>query len=327
MAGTRFAEGQGMTWQNVIGWICGIVAVCLWWGCDRPPRPNAAELLIGQNDLQQLTNELNRNIAEGRLRGLDSGANTYTLDFRGAPRLYTASVTLDPRVVIVPLGVATVRINALRFREATARWNVTENALEVRLLIQNKADGIIGKLRVLGIDQDLKFFVEGGQAILYLEPRIGNDGTLDFAPVRGKFVANTDDAIPAVRDAVRENMQAISDILTQEAQIHFNRYRSDLEAWFASQLAPDTVLTFIRIASDAATFHARFLADVNSDGFVDIADLVVVARQFGENGPPRFSVADVTGDGSVDIADLVSVARRFGVSAAPGLRLRPDRTR
>ncbi|MEO2005445.1 MAG: dockerin type I domain-containing protein, partial [Candidatus Poribacteria bacterium] len=52
--------------------------------------------------------------------------------------------------------------------------------------------------------------------------------------------------------------------------------------------------------------------DVNRDGVVDIADLVVVAQSFGEEGPFGGFSPDVDGNGVVDIIDLVTVARDFG---------------
>ncbi len=60
----------------------------------------------------------------------------------------------------------------------------------------------------------------------------------------------------------------------------------------------------------------QLLGDVNSDGVVNIVDLVLVAQKFGQSikGP-----ADVNSDGSVNIVDLVLVAKNFGQSvlAAP----------
>ena len=55
--------------------------------------------------------------------------------------------------------------------------------------------------------------------------------------------------------------------------------------------------------------------DVNSDGVVDAADLVLVAGNFGQTG----AAGDVNADGVIDIFDLVLVAKRFGedVAAAP----------
>ena len=57
----------------------------------------------------------------------------------------------------------------------------------------------------------------------------------------------------------------------------------------------------------------KIAADVNSDGVVNIQDLVLVASRFGETGE---NAADVNGDGVVNIQDLVLVAGTFGDAAA-----------
>lgn len=57
----------------------------------------------------------------------------------------------------------------------------------------------------------------------------------------------------------------------------------------------------------------QHVEDVNLDGVVDIADLVLVAKQFGRPGLDR---ADVNGDGAVNIVDLLLVADAFGNTAA-----------
>ncbi|MFC1719143.1 FlgD immunoglobulin-like domain containing protein, partial [Candidatus Poribacteria bacterium] len=58
--------------------------------------------------------------------------------------------------------------------------------------------------------------------------------------------------------------------------------------------------------------------DVNSDGHIDTADLVIIGTQFG-NAVPAGSDADVNGDGYVDILDLIIVSKNFDEStnAAP----------
>ena len=56
--------------------------------------------------------------------------------------------------------------------------------------------------------------------------------------------------------------------------------------------------------------------DVNSDGVVDIQDMILVSNSFGVESPehPR---ADVNKDGNVDIIDLLLVAAHFGESCDP----------
>jgi len=49
--------------------------------------------------------------------------------------------------------------------------------------------------------------------------------------------------------------------------------------------------------------------DVNADGVVDISDLILVGKHFGEENP---DVGDVNGDSVVDISDLVLVGKHFG---------------
>ena len=71
---------------------------------------------------------------------------------------------------------------------------------------------------------------------------------------------------------------------------------------------------YFRGTSDAVTPIAPVEADVNSDGVVNIADLVLVAGAFGEEG----GRADANGDGVVNILDLLLVARALSdVAAAP----------
>lgn len=58
--------------------------------------------------------------------------------------------------------------------------------------------------------------------------------------------------------------------------------------------------------------------DINSDGVVNVFDLVRVGSQFGQSGDHLSG--DVNGDGTVDVLDLVLVCSHFGestVAAAP----------
>ena len=73
----------------------------------------------------------------------------------------------------------------------------------------------------------------------------------------------------------------------------------------------EQTVTF-KVVSD--TKPPPIAADVNSDGGVNILDLVLVASGFGNEGPDL--AADINGDGVVNILDLVLVAGAFGNTAA-----------
>ena len=53
--------------------------------------------------------------------------------------------------------------------------------------------------------------------------------------------------------------------------------------------------------------------DVNSDGSVNVLDLILISINFGKTGE---NIADVNGDGIVNIVDLVKVAGEIGANAA-----------
>ena len=67
--------------------------------------------------------------------------------------------------------------------------------------------------------------------------------------------------------------------------------------------------------TDIETLRA---ADVNSDGMIDILDLVLIASHFGERpAADETPNPDVNGDGSVNILDLVRVANHLGETVRP----------
>jgi len=74
-----------------------------------------------------------------------------------------------------------------------------------------------------------------------------------------------------------------------------------------------------QIENAEITEPTKLKGDVNGDGQVTIADLVLVASNLGKTGQ---NAVDVNGDGQVNIADLVLVAGVLGTSAsAPSLHL------
>ena len=49
-------------------------------------------------------------------------------------------------------------------------------------------------------------------------------------------------------------------------------------------------------------------ADTNSDGTVNVTDILAVVGAWGESGGP----ADINGDGIVDVTDLLTVVNAWG---------------
>ena len=59
-----------------------------------------------------------------------------------------------------------------------------------------------------------------------------------------------------------------------------------------------------------------FPGDINSDGAVNIQDLVLVAASFGQPVTEGNAPADVNGDGQINVIDLVKIAGLLGTNAA-----------
>ena len=78
----------------------------------------------------------------------------------------------------------------------------------------------------------------------------------------------------------------------------------------------DDVGSVMAVAVQGTDIPGATSADVNGDGVVDIADLVVIAQNYGQSGA---NAADVNGDGVVDAQDFVLAAGAVGASytAAP----------
>ena len=56
--------------------------------------------------------------------------------------------------------------------------------------------------------------------------------------------------------------------------------------------------------------------DVNHDGTVGFADLVILARNYGSSHVPLYELGDLNGDGIVNFADLVILAHNYGRRAS-----------
>ena len=121
-----------------------------------------------------------------------------------------------------------------------------------------------------------------------------------------------------IQDEFRVNLKAGNNLLL----VKVCEYQGDWGMFFGIYLDDADFATAIPGETPAPTERspAPDLVDVNSDGVVNIQDLVLIASSFGQTGE---TAADINGDGVVNIQDLVLVAGAFGnVPAAPSLH--PD---
>ncbi|MBM3242518.1 hypothetical protein FJZ31_40170 [Candidatus Poribacteria bacterium] len=72
----------------------------------------------------------------------------------------------------------------------------------------------------------------------------------------------------------------------------------------------------VYVGSDGSVYALGMVSgwDINRDGMVDILDLVIIGKHYGES-PPEDTRVDVNGDGKVDITDLVLVGKHLGEKA------------
>ena len=87
-------------------------------------------------------------------------------------------------------------------------------------------------------------------------------------------------------------------------------YDKTIQVW---ELTPATPTVEPSQPVTPANEPAQLAGDLNTDGVVNIQDLVLVASQFGQAGQ---NAADINEDGVVNIQDLVLVARAFDTTAS-----------
>lgn len=81
----------------------------------------------------------------------------------------------------------------------------------------------------------------------------------------------------------------------------------------SSSLPPRQAIADVDTGS-AVQLSSRLIGDINGDGVVDFADLLIVARNIGATGQD-WSHGALNYDGTVTFADLVALSRNFGQSA------------
>jgi hypothetical protein len=75
-------------------------------------------------------------------------------------------------------------------------------------------------------------------------------------------------------------------------------------------LTNETVYIPINIVNSSVIVYSPY--DMNSDGIVNMVDLVSVANHYGETGTPGWIMQDVNKDGKVSVMDLVLISTHWG---------------
>ncbi|MCG9134420.1 leucine-rich repeat domain-containing protein [Candidatus Poribacteria bacterium] len=194
------------------------------------------------------------------------------------------SATTDAVVSISPASVASPAVGA---------------QLEVRLNITD-GESVAGYQTTVQFDETALGYVSGANGdflpagAFFVDPKVeGNLVKLNAASLAGE--SNGDGILATLTFevvAAKASTLMLSDVL----------------------LTNSAGETFVpRIENGEITESTGLKGDVNADGTVNIADLVLVAGALGETGQ---NAADVNDDGIVNIADLVLVAGALGTSAA-----------
>ena len=144
-----------------------------------------------------------------------------------------------------------------------------------------------------------------------------------FAPLPNPFVIEAQDANGSaltgvsVRFAVTTGGGTLSTTITRTDE----NGRAQSTLTLGPNMGANTVQVSAAGIESPVTFYAisdtespPITADVNSDGSVNILDLVVIASALGNQG--QNLAADVSGDGVVNILDLILVAGMFDDAAA-----------
>jgi hypothetical protein len=53
------------------------------------------------------------------------------------------------------------------------------------------------------------------------------------------------------------------------------------------------------------------IGDVNSDGFVNVLDLILVGQHLGETGPPGWIPEDINADGQINVLDMILIGQHW----------------
>jgi len=92
---------------------------------------------------------------------------------------------------------------------------------------------------------------------------------------------------------------------------------ASIDLWVEETHVTTITLQYMTTLQLNLTVTVVILGDLNSDGIVDIYDVVIIAIAFGsKQGDSNWNpLADLNNDGIVDIFDVVIVAKNFGKAA------------
>ena len=162
---------------------------------------------------------------------------------------------------------------------SATKMNVTDGEEDADLEVLNR-DGIIIEFDENIASSSLKLTYEDGTDLGW-ESTV-KDNSVTLTPIEGEELVHETSYV--VRGTVRDGVGNETDL----------------------------TLTFVAVKPLGATPNA-LEADVNGDGVVNMADLVLVASNYGQTGE---NVADINGDGVVHIYDIILVAAQLETNAA-----------
>ncbi|GIX07922.1 MAG: hypothetical protein KatS3mg115_2325 [Candidatus Poribacteria bacterium] len=290
------------------------------WGCQSRPIVWNGTISLTDAELIPLQERLNEQIARGELRWIRTGRNDYVVQLPGSARRYLWTLELRPQTVTIPFGFATAWITQLEFESAELHWDGRERALRLRLDIRDNVGpetGIAADVLAFGQVQRKEFAVTGASFTFWLRPRVDAYGEIVFDPIAFRLRVNTDDAIPEVRQPLRETLELVQAEILRQVNAQFQNYRSELEGWAYAQRPPATHVESLEVREGELIVRlgpGLLFPDLNGDRRVDVQDLSRIALRFGRRSFGEPIAEDLNGDGVVDVRDLVWAARMFGRS-------------
>ena len=154
-----------------------------------------------------------------------------------------------------------------------------------------------------------------------------------FTPLSQPFLVEAQDASGSVLEGISVTFAAITGggTLSVTSTTTDLNGRAQSTLTLGPNLGTNTVEVSAAGIENTVTFHAisdtespPITADVNSDGLVNILDLILIASSLGQAGQNE---ADINGDGVVSILDLVLAAGMFdGAAAAPAAHPQAPKT-